>query len=255
MAYESESNNTMGTADLINSNEDMFGFITLTSDVDWFKFTLSNKGYINLYLGSIPVGTDYDLYLYNSSGIELWAGINSSNTSELLSNKLLNAGTYYAKVKSYSGSHSTDSYLLRWRLVKIWPVLESERITQVFKGDTHKGIDIGGSTPGVEGDTIVAFYDGTVIRSGWSDSYGNVVYISHNIDGKNVQSRYAHLRDSALVTVGQIVIAGTKLGYMGNTGESGGVHLHFETRDCGSVCDTSNNSVPFDPLTYFPEYV
>lgn len=135
----------------------------------------------------------------------------------------------------------------------VWPVIESKRITQYF-GGSHNGIDIGASTPGVEGNTIVSFYNGTVSRSGWSDSYGWVVYIDHYINGKNVQSRYAHLKSAPVVNTNNIVTDGQRLGYMGNTGASEGVHLHFETRHCGSKCSTDNSSIPVDPLAnYFPQ--
>jgi peptidoglycan hydrolase CwlO-like protein len=87
----------------------------------------------------------------------------------------------------------------------------------------HEGIDIaqGGTVP------IYAAADGTVIRAEYSDSYGNVVYISHSIQGQQWTTVYAHL-SSLSVSTGQSVSKGTKLGNMGNTGRSHGQHLHFE---------------------------
>jgi murein DD-endopeptidase MepM/ murein hydrolase activator NlpD len=88
-------------------------------------------------------------------------------------------------------NYQTDSYLMRYKTVKYWPVLESERITSRFgpRGSGfHNGLDIGGSTPGVAGDTIVAFYEGTVARSGWSSSYGWVVYI-HTVPSFRISTR------------------------------------------------------------------
>ncbi|MGA4722207.1 peptidoglycan DD-metalloendopeptidase family protein [Fictibacillus nanhaiensis] len=157
------------------------------------------------------------------------------------------------------GASSTKAHVWTSEYVSetfIWPVVESTRITQLFKGDDHKGIDIGARTQGVEGDTIVSFYNGTVAKAGWSTSYGWVVYIHHVIDGKNVQSRYAHLVSQPIVSTYNTVTAGQRLGYMGNTGASQGVHLHFETRNCGAECKSDNNeSIPFDPLAnYFPQY-
>ncbi|UHA75598.1 M23 family metallopeptidase [Paenibacillus sp. 481] len=135
-----------------------------------------------------------------------------------------------------------------------WPVPDSKRITQKY-GGAHKGIDIGGKRAGVAGDNVVSFYSGSVARAGWSTSYGWVVYVHHKIGSKNIQSRYAHLHLSPVVSVGQAVSSGTKLGIMGNTGQSQGVHLHFETRTCSGACKTDNSSTPFDPLAnYFPGY-
>ncbi|WP_182914819.1 M23 family metallopeptidase [Paenibacillus thiaminolyticus] len=86
-----------------------------------------------------------------------------------------------------------------------WPVPDSTRITQGFNSSTHKGIDIGAKTAGVAGNRIVAYYDGTVSRSGWSDSYGWVVYVHHVINSANYQSRYAHMNKTPAVSTNQKV--------------------------------------------------
>lgn len=94
-------------------------------------------------------------------------------------------------------------------------------------GKLHGGIDIANSTENVP---VVAAADGTVIRSYYSSSYGNAVFISHNLNGKVYTTVYAHL-DSRLVSSGQAVRKGQQIGYMGNTGQSTGKHLHFEIHD------------------------
>ncbi|MYL33989.1 peptidoglycan DD-metalloendopeptidase family protein [Pontibacillus yanchengensis] len=91
-------------------------------------------------------------------------------------------------------------------------------------GSTHFGIDIGkygGSTP------IKAAASGTVIKSYYSSSYGNVVYLSHSVNGQIYTTVYAHLQNRE-VSDGQTVSQGQRLGYMGSTGQSTGPHLHFE---------------------------
>lgn len=90
----------------------------------------------------------------------------------------------------------------------------------------HTGIDLGNS-----GDTstaVLASAAGTVMRSGWHAAYGWHVMISHNMDGKVITTVYAHMHSQPLVSVGQQVSQGTKIGTMGNTGNSFGAHLHFE---------------------------
>ncbi|WP_244404819.1 M23 family metallopeptidase [Saccharococcus caldoxylosilyticus] len=74
---------------------------------------------------------------------------------------------------------------------------------------------------------VVAAASGTVSKSYYSDSYGNVVFIRHTINGTQYETVYAHLRSRA-VSEGQTVSQGQFIGYMGNTGESFGQHLHFE---------------------------
>ncbi len=130
-------------------------------------------------------------------------------------------------------------------------------------GGNHKGIDIkhGGtiSTQGniTMGPSIVASHDGIVSDAKMiygSDSsgidgnqigYGNYVKLETE-DGK-FMTVYAHL-SSVSVTTGQKVTRGQVIGNMGTTGNSSGVHLHYEIRHNGSSDD---------PLLYYitePEY-
>jgi LysM repeat protein len=89
----------------------------------------------------------------------------------------------------------------------------------------HNGVDIASSlnTP------IVAAAGGKVIiakQGGWNGGYGSYVVISH---ANGMQTLYAHM-SSLTVSVGQTVTQGNTIGYMGSTGQSSGVHLHFEVR-------------------------
>ncbi len=87
-------------------------------------------------------------------------------------------------------------------------------------GQPHKGIDI----PAPEGTPILAAHDGTVLVSGWNDSYGNQVLLD---SGAGLSTRYAHMTETA-VNAGETVTAGQVIGYVGSTGDSSGSHLHFE---------------------------
>ncbi len=112
-------------------------------------------------------------------------------------------------------------------------------------GRLHSGIDIGKG--GRSGDVpVVAAASGTVIRAGYDNSYGNVVMISHYIDGQVMTTVYGH-HESLFVREGQHVEKGTLLGYMGNTGHSFGAHLHFEIHH-GPWNGSRSNSV--NPLKY-----
>lgn len=109
------------------------------------------------------------------------------------------------------------------------------------KGRTspHKGIDIA--------MVVTAAGDGKVIAvvGNVPDNYngssasgaGNYVWIKHD-DGW--VTKYMHLDGGAVyVKVGQTVGKGAWLGLMGNTGNSTGAHLHFQTE---------KNGVPVDPI-------
>ena len=87
----------------------------------------------------------------------------------------------------------------------------------------HKGIDI--AIKNGTGAPIYAAEAGRVIHASWGNSsYGNLIKIDH---GSGAETRYAHLSGFA-VSNGQTVKKGQLIGYMGNTGNSRGPHLHFE---------------------------
>ncbi|RZT21781.1 murein hydrolase activator EnvC family protein [Fictibacillus sp. BK138] len=108
----------------------------------------------------------------------------------------------------------------------------------------HYGMDIakrGSAVP------IVAAASGTVSKAYYSSSYGNVVYITHYINGQLYTTIYAHMRTTPAVRSGQAVSQGTFLGYQGNTGASRGQHLHFELHK-GPWNASKSNAV--DPRPY-----
>ncbi|MBB5173427.1 murein hydrolase activator EnvC family protein [Texcoconibacillus texcoconensis] len=111
-------------------------------------------------------------------------------------------------------------------------------------GSFHHGIDIGQG--GRSNVPIVAAEAGTVIRSYYSASYGNAIFISHNVGGQELTTVYAHLQNRE-VSSGERVERGQRLGYMGNTGRSTGPHLHFEVHE-GPWNLGKTNAV--DPLRY-----
>nr|WP_286182816.1 M23 family metallopeptidase [Bacillus sp. ISL-55] len=110
-------------------------------------------------------------------------------------------------------------------------------------GRLHAGIDIADESAETE---VVAAASGTIIRSYYSATYGNCVLITHKIGDRTFTTLYAHLEKST-VTTGQAVKKGELLGYMGNTGDSRGKHLHFEIH-AGQWNYEKSNSV--DPLLY-----
>lgn len=115
----------------------------------------------------------------------------------------------------------------------IWPTKGGVVTSKYGKrwGKMHNGIDISG----VKDKTIMAADSGTVTFAGWKNSFGNLVIIDH---GGGVETYYAHL-SSISVKKGQKVAQGQKIGVMGTTGRSTGVHLHFEIRVNGKPTDPS----------------
>lgn len=102
-----------------------------------------------------------------------------------------------------------------------WPVA-GHRVTS-YQGERwgrmHKGIDIIGKS------SIMAADNGVVEFAGYKKGgLGNTIIIDHKNGFKTV---YAHLK-SIKVKKGQTVEKGETIGVMGSTGNSTGVHLHFE---------------------------
>ncbi|WP_410983007.1 SH3 domain-containing protein [Bacillus cereus] len=113
---------------------------------------------------------------------------------------------------------------------------------EVRWGQMHYGIDFTAT-----GDQpIRAAAAGKVIKSYYSSSYGNVVFVTHYIKGKLYTTVYAHMKNRS-VQVGDRVQAGQLLGQMGDTGHSTGQHLHFELHN-GEWNFEKTNAV--DPLPY-----
>jgi len=122
--------------------------------------------------------------------------------------------------------------------------------SQAGSYDWHRGIDIDGTL----GDDILNVYDGVFEKIDISASAGNYVVIKHTLPvsvdfGTNPDKHnwttfytyYLHLTNESVAHVsnagwiqGSAISAGTVLGYMGDTGSSGGTayapHLHFELR-------------------------
>lgn len=95
------------------------------------------------------------------------------------------------------------------------------RLHPIFKvWKDHKGLDF--AAP--EGTPVYATGDGKVVNAYFSGSYGKVVFIDHN---DHFQTRYAHLH-RYIVIPGQPVKRGQIIGYVGDTGNSNGPHLHYE---------------------------
>lgn len=94
-------------------------------------------------------------------------------------------------------------------------------------GKLHKGIDIARPS----NRTIKAADNGVVVSAGWGNGYGNRIIIDHK---NGYRTLYGHM-SSLKVKAGQTVSKGTAIGVMGSTGDSTGIHLHFEVYKNGSL--------------------
>lgn len=93
----------------------------------------------------------------------------------------------------------------------------------------HSGIDLAGD----RGDPVYAAAQGRVLTAGWSGGYGRYIEIDH---GFGITTLYGHCT-RLLVSEGDVVRQGQKIGLMGSTGRSTGDHLHFEVHLDGAAVD------------------
>ncbi len=100
----------------------------------------------------------------------------------------------------------------------------------------HAGLDFGGGV----GTPILAPAAGTVVYQGLLDVHGNTTIIDH---GWGVYTVYCHQSEFD-VSVGDTVQPNQTIGLVGNTGRSGGAHLHWE------VWVNGEQVQPFDWIYY-----
>ena len=102
------------------------------------------------------------------------------------------------------------------------------KVTQIYKGAKHKGLDL----VGLDDKTIYSTVNGTVeaARHDTHPTGGMGLYIRIREDGTNRRFYFAHLSE-VFVKQGQRVKVGDKIGVEGSTGNSTGSHLHYEIRE------------------------
>ncbi len=127
--YEGEINDSYWQANITYDDYDNHGIIINPSDVDWWRVTFAKCGNANFWLGDIPAGCNYDLYLYASDGTtELASSKHTGNSSELFSYPVLSGVQYYIKIVS-AGGYSNSYYLFR---TKNYPEVILDRTYSVY---------------------------------------------------------------------------------------------------------------------------
>lgn len=147
-----------------------------------------------------------------------------------------------AAARNNSGSTTSGSTISGDRPSYQWPVEGKYVVSSNFgicRGSYHRGIDI----PAPLGTSIYAADSGTVTEATYHVSFGNYVLITHE---NGYATLYAHC-SSLLVKPGDTVEKGQTIALVGNTGNSYGCHLHFETYYAGSLVE------PLDFFAYMKD--
>ena len=98
-----------------------------------------------------------------------------------------------------------------------------------LKRRKHYGLDL--RAP--RGTPVAAAAPGRIIFRGQKRGFGRLLIVDH---GRGTTTYYAHLSDFA-VGHGEAVGPGQTIGFVGQSGNATGPHLHFELREGGEPVD------------------
>lgn len=168
--------------------------------------------------------------------------LNAARKLDVISSQLYHQSVSYdtlfamARNKSDMLAHIPAIFPLKETEIKYISSYFGYRPDPIYKIEKfHSGIDFSaqkGTEAYATGDGVVC----DVEKGHWG--YGNMVTIDH---GYGYKTRYAHLQKAA-VRRGQLVKRGQLIGFIGNTGKTTGVHLHYEVL---------KNNAPINPINFF----
>ena len=168
--------------------------------------------------------------------------LNAARKLDVISSQLYHQSVSYdtlfamARNKSDMLAHIPAIFPLKETEIKYISSYFGYRPDPIYKIEKfHSGIDFSaqkGTEAYATGDGVVC----DVEKGHWG--YGNMVTIDH---GYGYKTRYAHLQKAA-VRRGQQVKRGQLIGFIGNTGKTTGVHLHYEVL---------KNNTPINSINFF----
>ncbi len=217
------------------------------------------------YIGndSIPTSTPAalsDTIVYFPEHDDLYAALSDLSSACAESDNSKQGTGGYGSLDFISGAYSSYGFYQSGSCVKTKPYTDTYSLVPPISGVSyyspewgritsgfgyrekfnrvHKGIDIAMEI----GDTVRVALPGIVDKVSYeAHGYGHYVEVVHD---NGIVTCYAHL-SSSLVKAGDKVDASQPIALSGNTGNSTGPHLHFETR---------YNGTAINPITVFNFY-
>ncbi|WP_279132418.1 peptidoglycan DD-metalloendopeptidase family protein [Muribaculum intestinale] len=217
------------------------------------------------YIGndSIPTSTPAalsDTIVYFPEHDDLYAALSDLSSACAESDNSRQGTGGYGSLDFISGAYSSYGFYQSGSCVKTKPYTDTYSLVPPISGVSyyspewgritsgfgyrekfnrvHKGIDIAMEI----GDTVRVALPGIVDKVSYeAHGYGHYVEVVHD---NGIVTCYAHL-SSSLVKAGDKVDASQPIALSGNTGNSTGPHLHFETR---------YNGTAINPMTVFNFY-
>ncbi len=117
-----EPNDTFLTAKSVVPGNSYISYISSGSDIDYYKLTTDQTGELDIQL-TIPFALDYELYVYNQSGVQVGQSSNGTGASEFITLQVAEGATYYIKVIGFSGQFSSSPYTLILGEIQVQPFL------------------------------------------------------------------------------------------------------------------------------------
>ncbi len=108
--YEVEPNDSISSAYRVYDDDTTYGTIGYSGDVDYFRVQFTSSGSANFWLGDIPSGVDYDLYLYDSYGNQLQSSTTTANHEQIYEYPVTANEWYYLRVVGYNNSYDASNY-------------------------------------------------------------------------------------------------------------------------------------------------
>ncbi len=144
------------------------------------------------------------------------------------------------RLRKVRGQHSVDLYPFKFPVRGPHGYGGAEaRFGAPRDGHSHQGQDVSASC----GTKLVAPRGGKVQYRGYQGAAGN--YLVLDLWHTGIDAVMMHLAKPAMVAAGDRVRTGQQLGWVGDTGDASGCHLHFEL---WSAPGWYQGGHPFDPL-------
>ncbi len=111
--YEVEPNDIPAQANIIYDDDTTYGTMNSPGDVDYYRVQFPSSGNANFWLGDIPSGQDYDLYLYSAAGELLQRSTTSNNQEQIYNFPVIGNTWYYLCVRNARNTYSPSYYRIR----------------------------------------------------------------------------------------------------------------------------------------------
>ncbi|MEG6591325.1 S8 family serine peptidase [Paenibacillus barengoltzii] len=106
-----EPNDTVYSAKSVSPNNSYLSYVSSSSDVDYYKLVPDKAGEITFDL-SIPTSVDFELSVYDDSGIQVGRSSNGTGVDEQIVLQVAANKTYFIKITGFFGQFSTLPYTL-----------------------------------------------------------------------------------------------------------------------------------------------